>query len=70
VEILPADILTQEQDTESNNNLRQAQASVLNNLSMAESGILSVQRPPLNLTGERVTIGFIDTGERVIIMSS
>jgi subtilisin family serine protease len=64
VEILPADILTQEQDTESNNNLRQAQVSVLNNLSMAESGILSVQRPPLSLTGERVTIGFIDTGIR------
>ncbi len=34
------------------------------------SGITQVQRPPLNLTGRGVVIGIIDTGERVIIMSS
>lgn len=39
----------------------------LNTLSLSDAGILSVQRPPLNLTGKRVTIGFIDTGERVKI---
>jgi hypothetical protein len=31
---------------------------------LSESGILSVQREPLNLTGKGVTIGFIDTGIR------
>lgn len=36
----------------------------LNTLSLSDAGILSVQRPPLNLTGKRVTIGFIDTGIR------
>ena len=36
----------------------------LNTLSLADVGILSVQRPPLNLTGKNVTIGFIDTGIR------
>lgn len=34
------------------------------------SGILAQQRPPLELTGRRVVMAFIDTGERVIIMSS
>lgn len=36
----------------------------LNTLSLADVGILSVQRPPLNLTGKNVTIAFIDTGIR------
>lgn len=40
----------------------------LNTLSLSDAGILSVQRPPLNLTGKRVTIGFIDTGDCVIFM--
>ncbi|MDE7476349.1 MAG: S8 family peptidase [Lachnospiraceae bacterium] len=44
--------------------LKAAQTMNLNTLSMAESGILSVQREPLNLTGKNVTIGFIDTGIR------
>lgn len=41
----------------------------LDTLSLADAGILAVQKPPLNLTGKNVVIGFIDTGERVIIMS-
>ncbi|MBO5032464.1 MAG: S8 family peptidase [Lachnospiraceae bacterium] len=41
-----------------------AQNRNLNTLSLAEAGILSVQREPLNLTGRNVTIGFIDTGIR------
>lgn len=41
-----------------------AQNRNLNTLSMAASGILSVQGEPLNLTGKNVTIGFIDTGIR------
>lgn len=44
--------------------LRAAQNTNLNTLSMAESGILTVQGSPLNLTGKNVTIGFIDTGIR------
>ncbi|MDE6054522.1 MAG: S8 family serine peptidase, partial [Lachnospiraceae bacterium] len=44
--------------------LKAAQNRNLNTLSMAESGILAVQRAPLDLTGKRVTIGFIDTGIR------
>lgn len=32
------------------------------------SGITQVQRNPLNLTGRGVVIGFLDTGERVIIL--
>lgn len=36
----------------------------LNTLSLSDAGVLSVQRPPLSLTGKRVTIGFIDTGIR------
>ena len=34
------------------------------------SGITQVQRPPLSLTGRGVVVCIIDTGERVIIMSS
>lgn len=37
---------------------------------LLKSGILQVQGEPLNLTGRGVVIGFIDTGERVIILSS
>lgn len=44
--------------------LNAAQNYDLNTLSLAESGILAVQREPLNLTGKNVTIGFIDTGIR------
>ena len=44
--------------------LTAAQNLDLNTLSLAESGILAVQREPLNLTGKNVTIGFIDTGIR------
>ncbi|MFI3176160.1 MAG: S8 family peptidase [Eubacteriales bacterium] len=36
--------------------------SLFNPLSLLEAGILTVQSPPLNLTGTGVTIGFIDTG--------
>lgn len=43
---------------------RAAQSRNLNTLSLAASGILSVQGEPLNLTGKNVTIGFIDTGIR------
>lgn len=38
-------------------------------VNLIKSGISEVQRPPLSLTGEGVVIGFIDTGERVIILS-
>ena len=38
--------------------------------SLISSGITQVQREPLNLTGQGVVICVIDTGERVIIMSS
>lgn len=44
--------------------MQAAQSVNLNTLSMAESGILTVQSGPLNLTGKNVTIGFIDTGIR------
>lgn len=37
---------------------------------LAEAGILAVSGPPLELTGRNVIMGIIDTGERVIIMSS
>jgi hypothetical protein len=46
------------------NKLKAAQDDNLNTLALTESGILSVQRGPLNLTGKNVTIGFIDTGVR------
>lgn len=36
---------------------------------LAASGILSVQQSSLQLTGRGVLIGFVDTGERVIILS-
>lgn len=36
----------------------------LDTLSLADVGILAVQKPPLNLTGKNVTIAFIDTGIR------
>lgn len=39
--------------------------------SLSDAGIDRIQTyPGLNLTGKDVIIGFIDTGERVIIMSS
>lgn len=38
--------------------------------SLIASGITQIQRPPLSLTGRGVVICLIDTGERVIIMSS
>ena len=38
--------------------------------SLIASGITQVQREPLNLTGRGVIVCVIDTGERVIIMSS
>lgn len=44
--------------------LSMAQGMNLNTLALTESGILTVQRGPLNLTGKQVTIGFIDTGIR------
>lgn len=37
---------------------------------LIESGIIKTNGAPLNLTGMGVIIAFIDTGERVIIMSS
>ena len=37
--------------------------------SLIVSGITQVQRPPLELTGRGVVICFIDTGERVILLS-
>jgi len=36
---------------------------------LAEIGNLQIQGPPLSLKGRGVIIGFIDTGERVIILS-
>ena len=36
----------------------------LNTLSLSDAGILSAQRPPLELTGKNVVIAFIDTGIR------
>lgn len=39
-------------------------------VNLIRSGISEVQRPPLSLTGKGVVIGFIDTGERVIIWLS
>ncbi len=45
--------------------------TTLDTSSMEASGILRlVNQPVLNLDGREVLIGFIDTGERVIIMSS
>lgn len=38
-------------------------------VTLTAAGILQVQRPPLNLTGRGTVLCFIDTGERVIIMS-
>lgn len=38
-------------------------------INLIRSGISQVQRPPLSLTGKGVVIGFIDTGERVILLS-
>lgn len=37
---------------------------------LAETGSIRVQNPPLSLQGSGVVLGFIDTGERVIILSS
>lgn len=37
---------------------------------LLQSGIVQVQGAPLNLTGKGVVLGFLDTGERVIILSS
>lgn len=43
---------------------------LLNNEALAESGILRVRdQPNLSLTGRGVLMGFIDTEERVIIVS-
>lgn len=39
-------------------------------VNLIRSGISEVQRPPLSLTGKGVIIGFVDTGERVIILLS
>ncbi len=39
-------------------------------INLIRSGISQVQRPPLSLTGKGVIIGFVDTGERVILLSS
>lgn len=36
----------------------------LNTLSLSDAGILSVQRPPLELTGKNVVAAFVDTGIR------
>ena len=36
---------------------------------LVETGNLQIQGPPLSLKGRGVIIGFIDTGERVIILS-
>lgn len=38
--------------------------------SLVSSGIRQLQGPPLNLRGQGVIVAIIDTGERVIIMSS
>lgn len=44
---------------------------LLDTSSMEASGILRLRRQPyLNLTGNGILMGFIDTGERVIIMLS
>lgn len=36
---------------------------------LVETGNLQIQGPPLSLKGNGVIIGFVDTGERVIILS-
>lgn len=41
-----------------------SQSRIFDSLSLADAGILQVQRPPLSLTGAGVVIGFIDTGIR------
>lgn len=38
-------------------------------INLIRSGISQVQRPPLSLTGKGVVIGFIDTGEPVMLLS-
>lgn len=44
---------------------------LLDTTALEESGIIQVQnQPALSLRGQGVLVGFIDTGERVIIMSS
>ncbi len=56
-------------DIEAVTDLRQsevntAQTSGLNTLYLSESGILSIQNPPLSLTGKGVITAFVDTGIR------
>ena len=45
--------------------------SLMDSTSLDVSGILSIQnQPSLSLKGQGVLVGIVDTGERVIIMSS
>lgn len=57
VDIEPCDNIKQSE-------INMAQVSGLNTLYLSESGILSVQNPPLNLTGKGVITAFVDTGIR------
>lgn len=45
--------------------------SIMDSTSLEKSGIIAMQnQPALSLKGQGVLIGIVDTGERVIIMSS
>ena len=49
--------------------LMQAETLVFDPANLAQTGSIRVQNPPLSLQGAGVVIGFIDTGERVILLS-
>lgn len=46
------------------------QGGIFDPTSLVDSGIRQLQGPPLNLRGNGTIVAIIDTGERVIIMSS
>lgn len=48
--------------------LMQVESNIFNPENLAQTGSIQVQNPPLSLQGEGVVLGFIDTGERVIIL--
>lgn len=54
--------LSQLEEVQTDRTERQGNPPTFNNIGLVESGILSAQGQPLNLTGRNVTIGFIDTG--------
>ncbi len=50
--------------------LMQIESNIFNPENLAQTGSIQVQNPPLSLQGAGVVLGFIDTGERVIILLS